>query len=61
MLQDRMRVPREKEEDKLLTPKQAAERLQVSMRTMYTWLRTGKVSGMKIGPRLWRVRESELN
>jgi excisionase family DNA binding protein len=48
------------ESDRLLTPEQAAEVLQVSKRTMYEWLRKGEIPSVKIGERLVRVRESDV-
>ncbi len=36
-------------EDKLLTPKQVALRLQVNERTLTQWLRQGFLRGFKIG------------
>ena len=45
--------------DKLLTPEQIAERLQVVERTVYRWLNEGRLEGVKLG-RLWRVREDDL-
>ncbi len=38
----------------LLTPQQVAARLQVTVHTVYAWLRDGRLRGSKIG-RLWRV------
>ena len=46
--------------EKLLTTKAVAEILLVKPDTLRTWLRTGKLKGVKVGNRLWRVRESEL-
>jgi len=46
-------------EDKLLTPNQAAERLQVTERTVYTWLRQERLRGYKVG-RLWRIGPKDL-
>jgi excisionase family DNA binding protein len=46
--------------NKLLTPEQAAELLQVSTRTMYDWLRNGQVPGVQIGGKLWRIREGDI-
>ena len=46
--------------NKLLTPEQAAELLQVSKRTMYQWLRNGEIPSERIGDRLIRVRESDV-
>jgi len=39
---------------KILTVPQAAEQLQVSERTVYEWLRDGKLPGRKIG-KVWRL------
>ncbi len=46
--------------NKLLTPEQAAELLQVSKRTMYEWLRNGEIPCERIGDRLIRIRENDL-
>jgi excisionase family DNA binding protein len=45
--------------EKLLTPEQVAESLQISKITVMTYLRTGKIKGIKVG-RLWRIHESDL-
>jgi len=45
--------------DQLLTPAQVGERLQVTERTVYQWLRDGRLVGLKLG-RLWRVRSEDL-
>lgn len=45
--------------DKLLTPEQAAEILTVAPKTIREWLKSGKLSGVKVG-RLWRIKESDL-
>jgi len=45
--------------EKLLTPEQVAERLQVTERTVYGWLRHGKLPALKLG-RLWRIRPDDL-
>ena len=44
----------------LLTPEEAAERLQVSLSTVKRWLRSGELNGVKPGGRLWRVEEEAL-
>jgi excisionase family DNA binding protein len=41
---------------KLLTPRQVADRLQVSPRTIARWCRDGKMAGVKVG-RVWRISE----
>jgi len=46
--------------DRILTVPQAAARLQVSERTVYEWLREGKIPGRKIG-KVWRISAEVLN
>jgi len=48
------------ETNKLLTPEQAADLLQVSKRTIYDWLRNGEIPSERIGERLIRVREKDI-
>jgi len=45
--------------EKLLTPAQVAERLQITERTVYEWIRGDRLPALKIG-RLWRIRQDEL-
>jgi excisionase family DNA binding protein len=45
--------------EKLYTPEEAAGVLGVSPKTIRGWLRTGKLTALKVG-RLWRVRERDL-
>ena len=46
--------------EKLLTTETVAKVLLVKPDTLRKWLRTGKIKGVKIGSRLWRVWKSEL-
>ena len=46
-------------ENRLLTPDEVADRLQVSRLTVMSYLRSGVLKGIKVG-RLWRVSEEEL-
>ncbi len=47
--------------DKLLTPAQVAEILNLNIRTVKGWLRKGKLKGVKIGNRGdWRIKEDDL-
>ena len=46
--------------EKLLTTETVAKVLLVKPDTLRGWLRTGKIKGVKVGNRLWRVRESEM-
>jgi excisionase family DNA binding protein len=45
--------------DKLFTPEQAADYLQVSSRSVYRWIHTGRLPARKVG-RLWRITEADL-
>jgi excisionase family DNA binding protein len=45
---------------KILTVPQAAARLQVSERTVYEWLRDGKLPGRKIG-KVWRMSADAID
>jgi excisionase family DNA binding protein len=46
-------------DEKLLTPEQVADRLQVTVQTIYTWIRSGYLPSIKVG-RLWRIRPDDL-
>jgi len=46
--------------EKVYSTKEAAEALGVKEETIRQWLRRGELGGVKAGPRLWRVRESDL-
>jgi excisionase family DNA binding protein len=46
-------------QNKILTVPQAAEHLQVSERTIYSWLRDRKIPGRKIG-KVWRISEDAI-
>ena len=48
--------------EKLLTPEDAAARLQVSPSTVRKWLRNGAIKGTKLGGgKLWRISESSID
>ncbi len=46
-------------ENRLLTIQEAAERLAVTPRAVYEWIRTGKLQGVKVGA-LWRIQPEDL-
>jgi excisionase family DNA binding protein len=46
--------------NRILTVPQAAAQLQVSERTVYEWLRDGKLPGRKIG-KVWRLSADAIN
>jgi excisionase family DNA binding protein len=47
--------------ENLFTVNQVAERLQVRPKTVREWLKAGRLKGVKIGGRFWRIKESELS
>jgi len=50
------------DDNKLLTPEEAAKILHVSPDTVRGWLRKGVIKGTKVGGgRLWRISESTIN
>jgi excisionase family DNA binding protein len=46
-------------ETQLLTPMQVADRLQITVNTVYIWLREGRIPGVRLGHR-WRVQPEAL-
>lgn len=46
--------------DRMLTTEEVSARLAVPGQTIRLWLRQGKLKGIKTGPRLWRIRERDL-
>lgn len=47
-------------DDRLLSPKEAAQRLSVSRWTIYSWLSSGRLKKIKLG-RLARIPETEIS
>ncbi len=45
--------------ERYYTPEQIADLLTVQKQTVYAWLRSGKLSGVKLG-KIWRVSERRL-
>lgn len=46
--------------DRLLSVAQVAERLNAKPATVRLWIREGRLPAIKVGPRLWRVAETDL-
>jgi excisionase family DNA binding protein len=42
------------------TPEEVAEELRVTRRTVYEWLRTGRLRGLRAG-RWWRIRPEDMD
>jgi excisionase family DNA binding protein len=47
--------------DKMLTPEEVAKRLSVTPNTVRGWLREGSLKGVKLGRRIWRIKENDLH
>ncbi|MHB1255259.1 MAG: helix-turn-helix domain-containing protein [Dethiobacteraceae bacterium] len=45
--------------EKYYTPEEVAEILKTHRETVYNWLRSGKLKGVKV-INLWRISETEL-
>lgn len=45
--------------DKLYTPQEIADSLKVDLRTVYRWIREGKLAALKAGSQ-WRITETAL-
>ena len=45
----------------MLTPKEVAQILGVHYKTVHIWLREGKLKGIKISYRAWRIPQSALD
>ena len=43
----------------LYSPEEIADRLKVSRRSVYQWLNSGKLNGLKAG-QYWRITEEDL-
>ncbi len=41
------------------TPQEVAGKLKIDIRTVYRWIREGRLKAVKIG-HFWRISESEL-
>jgi excisionase family DNA binding protein len=50
-----------KEEPQMLNPRQVAEILGVHQKTVHLWLRSGRLQGVKISYRAWRIPQSALD
>ena len=49
------------EDSQMLNPRQVAEILGVHQKTIHLWLRSGRLQGVKISYRAWRIPQSALD
>lgn len=50
-----------KDDPQMLNPRQVAEILGVHQKTVHLWLRSGRLQGVKISYRAWRIPQSALD
>jgi len=43
--------------DELLTPEEVSRYLKVNIVTVRRWLKSGKLKGTKLSPKVWRIRK----
>lgn len=46
--------------NKLLKPQETAERIGVAKSTIWEWCRSGRLPHIRVTPRCFRIRESDL-
>jgi excisionase family DNA binding protein len=49
------------QEEIFLTPQEVSELLQISVQTVRRWIKDKELPAYKIGPRVWRIRKSDLD
>lgn len=45
--------------EEYFTPQEVASKIKVDIRTVYRWIREGRLQAVKVG-HFWRISESEL-
>lgn len=53
-------TPKDSPAIELFTPEEAAQILKVQHRTIMEWLRQGRLKGIKLGGKLWRIPKQAL-
>lgn len=48
-------------DEKLLTMEQLCDKLQVTRQTIYNWIEAGKISAIKVGPKMIRFEQKEVD
>jgi len=43
-----------------MSPAQVAEYLQLDRKTIYRWLKSGKLKGKRLSDKCWRIMSSDL-
>lgn len=49
------------EEQTFLTPQEVSDLLHVSVQTVRRWIKDEKLPAYKVGPRMWRIRTTDLD
>ncbi|HHY08274.1 MAG TPA: helix-turn-helix domain-containing protein [Corynebacteriales bacterium] len=42
------------------SPKEVSEKLKLNIRTIYKWIKEGRLQAVKLGD-VWRISQSEIN
>jgi excisionase family DNA binding protein len=45
----------------MYTPEQVRDICGVNLETVYRWLRSGKLNGVKVGDKLWRISTESMD
>lgn len=45
--------------EEYFSPQEVAQKLKLNVRTVYKWIREGRLKAVKVGD-LWRIAESEI-
>ncbi|ACK71117.1 DNA binding domain protein, excisionase family [Gloeothece citriformis PCC 7424] len=48
-------------DEQLLTTGEVAKSLRVHQRTVQRWISSHKLKAIKVGPRIWRIRQGDLD
>ena len=49
------------EEQSFLNPQEISGLLRVSVQTVRRWIKEGSLPAYKVGPRMWRIRKTDLD
>ena len=48
-------------EQSFLNPQEISDLLRVSVQTVRRWIKEGSLPAYKVGPRMWRIRKTDLD
>jgi excisionase family DNA binding protein len=56
-----MSTANSRKEQLFLTPQEVSDLLQISVQTVRRWIKEEDLPAYKVGPRVWRIRKTDLN